>query len=342
MIFRFYLMLCCLVPFFAASCGRATSAVRVAKTGRHMGVTWTVTVYAASRPAGVAACAAAHAEVARLETILSDYDPASELSRLSAAAPTPDPIRVGDDLWRVLSRAVAFRDATGGAFDPTVGPLTMLWRRARRTGTLPPAEALAAARAAVGGDRLRLHPDRQAVSLVRPAMRLDLGGIGMGDAADRAVEVLRRQGVAAAMIDASGDIVVFGVPPGKTGWRVASAPLGRAEPPAADLVLTDAAVTTSGDAFQAVTIDGVRYGHVVDPRTGLGVAGPAAVTVIGPDCTTADALATAALVLGQESGLRLVDSMPGCSARFVWTDDTGATREATSPRWPSQPPQTTD
>jgi thiamine biosynthesis lipoprotein len=283
-----------------------------------MGVTWTVTVYAASRPAGVAACAAAHAEVARLETILSDYDPASELSRLSAAAPTPDPIRVGDDLWRVLSRAVAFRDATGGAFDPTV------------------------ARAAVGGDRLRLHPDRQAVSLVRPAMRLDLGGIGMGDAADRAVEVLRRQGVAAAMIDASGDIVVFGVPPGKTGWRVASAPLGRAEPPAADLVLTDAAVTTSGDAFQAVTIDGVRYGHVVDPRTGLGVAGPAAVTVIGPDCTTADALATAALVLGQESGLRLVDSMPGCSARFVWTDDTGATREATSPRWPSQPPQTTD
>jgi FAD:protein FMN transferase len=321
-------------------CGRQEPAsagppARIRETRRLMGVPWTITVYA-SEAAAHAAIAAAFAEISRLEGILSDYDPDSELSRLSAASPTSGPVAVGDDLWRVLSTAVAWRDRSGGAFDPTVGPLTTLWRQARRSGVMPRADKLAAARQAVGPDRLVLDVDRMTVMLRERAMRLDLGGIGMGYAIDRGMDVLAMHGITSAMIDASGDIAVSGPPPGADAWtievdaRVDEDGAGREM-----LTLVNAAVTTSGDAFQAVEIDGTRYSHVVDPRTGLGVAGPAAVTVIAADCTTADAVATAASVLGAEAGLAFVETVPGAAARFVASSD-GERREARSTRWPAQ------
>jgi thiamine biosynthesis lipoprotein len=312
-----------------------------------MGVPWTITVHAESAAAGRAAIAAGFAEVARLERILSDYDPESELSRLSAQSPTAAPKPVSDDLWQVLERAVEIRDATGGAFDPTVGPLTSLWRQARRAGRLPLPEKLAAAREAVGPHALRLVPDDRGVVLTRPAMRLDLGGIGMGYAVDRAVAVLKRHGITAAMVDASGDIAVTGAPRGTAGWKIAVAPLrpaagtgtGTAAGDTGDhLLLSHAAVTTSGDAFQAVEIEGRRYSHIVDPRTGVGVAGPAAVTVIAPDCTTADALATAASVLGPTQAAAFIAGSPGCAARFVSMED-GQLRHSQTDRWPSQASQ---
>jgi thiamine biosynthesis lipoprotein len=283
---------------------------------------------------------AAFVEVARLEKILSDYDPESELSRLSTLAPTADAVPVSDDLWQVLRRAVEIRDATGGVFDPTVGPLTTLWRQSRRSGVVPKAEKLAAARSAVGSDALVLDPTRRAVALTRPGMRLDLGGIGMGYAVDRALEVLRMHGIDAAMIDASGDIAASGPPPGSGGWRIAVAPLDPRDrsAPTATLSISNAAVTTSGDAFQAVEIDGIRYSHIVDPRTGFGVIGPSAVTVIAADCTTADALATAAGVLGRDEGLRMIAGFPSCAARFVWLEG-GKPRETRTANWPAQSSQ---
>jgi thiamine biosynthesis lipoprotein len=302
-----------------------------------MGVPWTITVYAQRQVSGQAAIAAAFAEISRLEGILSDYDPDSELSRLSAASPTSAPVAVGDDLWRVLREAVAWRDASAGAFDPTIGPLTTLWRQSRRSGVMPRADKLAAARQAVGPDTLILDVDRRTAMLVAPAMRLDLGGIGMGYAIDRGMEVLVERGIGSAMIDASGDIAVSGPPPGKATWTIEVAAFsdgGDGRRPVT-LELVDAAVTTSGDAFQAVEIDGVRYSHVVDPRTGLGVAGPAAVTVIAADCTTADAVATAANVLGPEAGLAFVETVPGAAAWFVMSSG-GEQRETRSTRWSAQ------
>jgi thiamine biosynthesis lipoprotein len=331
-------------PEAAATPPGPVATTRVSQTQRLMGVPWTITVHAESPAAGGTAIDAGFAEVARLERILSDYDPESELSRLSAAAPTAAPRPVGDDLWRVLVRAVEIRDATDGAFDPTVGPLTSLWRQARRSGRLPLPNKLAAARGLVGPQTLRLVPDDRGVVLTRPAMRLDLGGIGMGYAVDRAVEVLNRHGITSAMVDASGDIAVTAAPPGTAGWRIAMTPLGPGgsdtaqRVPAEYLLLEHAAVTTSGDAFQAVEIDGRRYSHIVDPRTGFGVAGPAAVTVIAADCTTADAMATAASVLGPEHAGAVIASTPDCAARFVSMKD-GRLRCFQTDRWPSQSSQ---
>ena len=318
----------------AVACRPAAGPVRVAETRRAMGVPWTITLYATSEPAGRAALAAAFAEVDRLERILSDYDPESELSRLSAAAPMSTAVAVGPDLWRVLERAVAIRDASGGGFDPTVGPLTTLWRQARKSGRMPRPDKLTAALAAVGPEALVLDAGRRAVLLPRPGSRLDLGGIGMGYTADRVLDLLRDRGIRAALVDASGDVAAAGRPPDSAGWLVAVAGLAAAGPAAASIELADAAVTTSGDAFQAVEIDGVRYSHIVDPRTGLGVAGPTAVTVIAADGATADALATAASVLGPTVGSALVARFPGAAARFAWIED-GSPREATTPAWPT-------
>jgi len=327
-----------LVPLLLAAvvaCRPAADGVRVSDTRRLMGVAWTITLHAPTEEAGREALLAAFAEVARIEGILSDYDPASELSRLSAAAPTDEPVPVGPDLWRVLEHAVAFRDASAGAFDPTVGPLTVLWRQTRRSGRLPRPDRLAAARAAVGPQALELVAAARAVRLPRPGTRLDLGGIGMGYAADRVLDLLHGRGIDAALVDASGDVAASGPPPGAAGWRVAVRGLPGDGTPAETLLLANAAVTTSGDAFQAVEIDGCRYSHIVDPRTGLGVAGPAAVTVIAPDCTTADALATAASVLGPDAGATLIGRFPGSAARFVAVAD-GRAVVSTTATWPAQ------
>jgi thiamine biosynthesis lipoprotein len=324
----------------ATGCRERAAPGRFAETRRFMAVPWTVTVHAATAAGGRKAIAAAFAEIARVEAILSDYDPASELSRLSAAAPMAEPVPVGDDLWRVLVWAAEIRDATAGAFDVTVGPLTTVWRRARRSGRLPPADTLAAARAAVGADALLLDREARTVRLTRPGMRLDAGGIGRGYALDRALEVLTAHGITAAMIDCSGDVVMSGPPPGAAGWRIAIRPFagtpaggGGADERGPPLLLTHAAVTTSGDAYQFVEIDGVRYSHVVDPRTGLGVTGRTAVTVIAPDATTADALATALSVLGPDAGLEALAAFPECAARFAWIED-GRPRRVASPTWP--------
>ncbi len=119
-------------------------------------------------------------------------------------------------------------------------------------------------------------------------MRLDAGGIGMGYGVDEAFKILKKEGITSALIDASGDIGVSDPPPGTPGWRIGIEPPSGDGPPSRYVVLSNYAITTSGDAFQAVEIDGKRFSHVIDPRTGLGVIGHSSVTVIAPDCITAD------------------------------------------------------
>lgn len=315
----------------------AAPLVRISGGRRLMGVLWTVTVHAVSPAAGERGVAAALDEVERLDAILSDYRADSELSRLSAAAPTDRPATVSDDLWTVLSRAVAFRDSSDGAFDPTVGPLTTLWRQSRRSGALPLPAKLDAARAAVGPSSLILVDEPRGVSLTRPGMRLDLGGIGMGYAIDRALAILTERGIDSALVDASGDVGASGAPPGEEGWRIAIDPIpGTPAAMSGQILLAHAAITTSGDARQSVLIGGQRYSHIVDPRTGIGIDGPAAVTVIAPDATAADALATAANVLGPVRGRTFLENEAGCAGRFVSVDGEGESkiRQVQTSRWP--------
>ena len=275
----------------------------------HMGTEVRIVLYASTAEAANNASEAAFARIAQLDDELSDYRESSEVMRLSRQAGS-GPVKVSDDLFRVLHASQQLSRRSGGAFDVTVGPLSVIWRRARRQSEMPDPTRLADARRLVGSDYLVLDDDRRTARLIAPGMQLDLGGIAKGFAADEAADVLQEHGIAAALIAAGGDIVVSDPPPGADGWHVAIASGFDVSPPR-HLTLHRAAVSTSGDAEQFVALDGVRYSHIIDPRTGLAITGRRSVTIVARDGTTSDGLATAVAVLGWENGLRLVDSMPG-------------------------------
>ena len=161
-------------------------------------------------------------------------------------------------------------------------------------------------------------------------MQLDLGGIAKGFAADGAAQVLSRHGIGRALVAAGGDIVATDAPPGQPGWTVAIAGVEGAD--AGSVSLRHAAVSTSGDAEQFVEIGGVRYSHIIDPRTGRALTGRSSVTVVAADGMTSDSLATAVSVLGSEKGMRLVDATEGAAALLVTAGPAG-TNAYESKRW---------
>lgn len=284
----------------------------------HMGVPVKVLLYAPDQASANRAAEAAYKRIAELDEVMSDYKSDSELSRLSRTAGWGHKVTLSGDLWQVLHEAQRLSEATQGAFDVTVGPYVRLWRRARRSSEFPSAERLAEARKAVGYKNLRLDAKRHTAQLLAAGMRLDLGGIAAGYAADEAMIVLRKHGVTRALIDISGDVLAGDAPPGESGWKIGIAPVTAADgPPSRYLSLRNASATTSGDAFQHVVIDGKRYSHIVDPRTGVGLTDQSSVTVIAPDAITADSLATAVSVLGPKQGMELIEKTPGAAALIM-------------------------
>ncbi len=283
-----------------------------------MGVPFRIVLYTTNEVHAKAAADEAFARVRQLNDRLSDYDLDSELSRLSRASGQGLATRVSEDLWRVLKEAQYWAERSGGAFDVTVGPFVNLWRRARRIQRLPEPEKLAEARARVGYTNITLDAKNRTVLLKVPEMRLDLGGIAKGYAADEALKTLCRDGIRRALVAAAGDIALGDPPPGERGWKVEIGSLDVTNaPPALFLRLANRGVATSGDVFQRLEIDGVRYSHIVDPRTGLGLTDHSLVTVLARDCMTADALATTVSVLGPEAGLRLIKNTPGPAVRIL-------------------------
>ena len=283
-----------------------------------MGVPVGITLYAKDEATAKQAATAAFARIKQLDRVMSDYDPDSELMRLCAQAGKGRAILVSNDLRIVLEHSLKLSARTEGAFDVTVGPLVKLWRRARRKKQLPPSKALTAARMVTGYRFVHLDQTTPTVQLEKPDMRLDLGGIAKGYAADAALAVLKQHGISSALVDAGGDIVVGAPPPGKPGWRIGIAPLTKKDaPPSRFLTLKNAGIATSGDAWQFFEINGVRYSHIVDPKTGYGLTQRSSVTVIAADGITSDALASAVSVLGPEKGVALIDQTCGTSALVV-------------------------
>jgi FAD:protein FMN transferase len=320
------------VWFLAASVVVAQDAaplMRFSRSEVHMGVEFEVILYAANAMQADVAFSKAMERIAVLDKALSDYDLESELSKLSESwnrSGEAAAVRVSDDLWAVLSQAQEISAASEGAFDVTIGPLSKLWRRARRWKELPEADALAAARLGVGYRALVLDPRGQSAKLMKANMRLDLGGIGKGYAIDEAVKVVVGCGVSRALVRASGDIACAEAPPGERGWRIGVAPLDPNEPPTRFLELANRGVSTSGDARQHLIVDGRRYSHIIDPRTGECVRGRSSVTVIAPRGMLADGLDTAVSVLGPDQGLALVRQFADAEMLMVYEDESGRQR----------------
>lgn len=273
----------------------------------HMGLPVRILLHASDEGRAQAAATAAFERIAALDRMMSDYRPDSELRRLEGASRHWTP--VSPDLLEVLTAAISVARATDGAFDPTVGPVVALWRESRKTGKLPPPPALETARALVGWRHVEIDRATGAVRLGKDGMRLDLGGIAKGYILQAALRVMRMKGTGRVLIESGGDIVVGSGPPGLPGWRI--------EAPGADQAfrqrasqLTNAALATSGPGAQFVEIDGTRYSHIVDPRTGLGMTNQVTARVIARDAAVADALATALSVAGPQGAQAILDRFP--------------------------------
>ena len=286
-----------------------------------MGTLITITLYAPDPAQARNAAAVAFKRIDALEDVMSDYQADSELMRL-CDQPCGTPVPVSEDLFDVLQRAQQTAKLSDGAFDVTVGPFVRLWRFARKRKVLPTPEEIATARAAVGWQKLRLDTHARTVTLLVPNMRLDLGSIGKGYSADQALQVLKSRGMDRALVAASGDIAIGNPPPGQRGWKIGIAALGSAtNQPARTVLLHNAGISTSGDTEQFIEINGVRYSHIVNPATGLGLTNRIQATVIARDATTTDCLDTTLSLLGVKRGLALADALPHTAAIIVTKDD---------------------
>jgi FAD:protein FMN transferase len=300
----------------------------------HMGTMMKIVLYASDKAAATTASRAAFDRIAALDHIMSDYDESSELMQLCRGAGGP-PVSISADLCRVMAAAENLSEQSDGAFDITVGPVVQLWRRARRRHELPEPERLAAALALVGYWNVILNAQRRTARLLKPGMRLDLGGIAKGDAADQALMVLRGNRIPIALVAAAGDIAAGDSPLHRTDWRIGIETFeSPASPPLEFLAIHNGAVSTSGDSEQHVEIGGVRYSHIVNPKTGMALTGRRTATVMAPHDIEADCYATALCVMGPERGFKLISRLPGAAALMV-QDEAGQIRRNQTPGFPA-------
>jgi thiamine biosynthesis lipoprotein len=283
-----------------------------------MGVQVRIVLYSPTQELAEQAARAAYRRIAELEDVMSDYRPTSELMRLCALSGA-NPVPVSRDLYVVLERAQTLASLSDGAFDVTVGPLVKLWRKARNLNQLPAREELEAAFELIGWEKIRLDSSAQTVELAVPGMQLDLGGIAKGYAGDEMMKVLREHGIGSALIELGGDFILGDPPPGREGWSVE---IENADEEHRHAVLANTAISSSGDTFQYVEVDGVRYSHIVDPRTGMGLTNRIAVTVTAPNAFTSDGLSTTLSILGPEKGLELIEKhFPEAKAYIRYADE---------------------
>ena len=292
-----------------------------------MGVPVRIVLYERGESAASRAAALAYSRIASLDAEMSDYRPDSAVSEVSRRAPAP--VRVPPDLMKVTARALTVAKESGAAFDPTVAPLVTLWREARKTGRLPDPAAIARARALVGWQHVEIDADNQTIRLAQAGMKLDLGGIAKGYILGAALETLKRAGADRALIDAGGDLVVGNAPPGRAGWKIdlpeaVMMPLEFVERASA---LTNSALSTSGPSMQFVEIDGVRYSHVIDPRSGEPLSSSLSAHVIAQDPALADALATAATVVGPSGVSQLRARFPKARIELIGQQTTSPAAE---------------
>ena len=302
---------------FGRSSRRAAEWLRVHRTA--MACRFEVTL--APADAGhVDAARAALDETDRIEQLLTVFRETSELSRLNREA-SAGPVQTKPEVFELLERCARLHAETGGAFDITSTPLSRCWGFLRREGRLPAPDEIARARALVGTSRIALDRGAFSVRFASPGMALNLGAIGKGYAVDRMGRLMQGRGVQHALISAGGSSVLAVGGRGR-GWSVDIRSRQVARERVARVWLRDVALGTSGAGEQFVLVDGLRYGHVIDPRTGWPARGMLTASVVTADAATADALSTAFLIGGRDLAKRYCDSHPGTLALLTLDDGT--------------------
>lgn len=283
---------------------KAEQLTRFTLVEYHMGIDARLVVYAPSQEVANRACEAAFRRIADLEQSMSDYRQTSELMQF-CSKPRGTRVKLSTDLFKVLERSQHISKQTGGRFDCTVGPLGQLWRKARKSKVLPTTEEILAAKRLVSYRFLHLDKRNQTAWLDRDGMKLDLGGIAKGYASDEALRSLQGNGVKTALIEMGGDLVLGDAPPSTEGWSVEIPNAGKT------MTLRNCAISSSGDTEQFVEINGKRYSHVVDTRSGYGLSERVQATIIARDGFITDPLSTALTLLNEKGRDKLQRAYPG-------------------------------
>jgi len=318
---------------FASAAHCQSPSLRLfSETRPAMGTKFTIHLFAADERKAAEYFELAFDEIDRIEEVLSNYRPSSELSRINSRA-AQEAVTTDPEVFALLRLALDFSRRSNGAFDITVGPLVRAWGFFRGEGRYPSAEELAKARAVVGWKNVQLDPASRTVHYRFPGVELDLGAVGKGYALDRVIELLREAGVQSALVDAgSSTMLALGAPPGEEGWRVQIPQPANRTQSVSSVLLRDASLSTSGSYEKFFRLNGRTYCHIFDPRIGEPVQNMLQTTVIASDATTSDILSTALFVLGPAAGKELLRSGP--DAKVLWIQGEPQALQLDFWRWP--------
>jgi len=287
----------------------------VTRAQMHMGTLVRITAVAPTEAQAQAAATAGFREIRRLEELLSTWMPASELSRVNAAAGR-EPVAVSPDTMEILQRSLDMAGLTGGGFNVVIGPAVQAWSVTEEQ-QVPSDAALEALRPLVDPAQLRLDAQAGTVFLAKPGMRVDVGGIGKGFAADRAAAAMQRAGASAGVVALSGDIKTFGRMPDGRPFAFGIQHPRQEGALLARLDLQDEAISTAGDYERFFEREGIRYHHILDPKTLKPARGCQSVTIVATEGTMADGLDTGIFVMGPEAGMALIERLPGVEGVIV-------------------------
>ncbi len=279
------------------------------RTLKLMGSRFDITVVAKDSTAANSDIDMAVAEITRIEKRISSWDPNSETSLVNANAGIK-PVKVSQELFDLIKRAIGISKLTDGAFDITYASMDKIWKFDGSMTRMPAEEDIKSSVSKVGYQNIILNEAEHTVFLKLPGMKIGFGAIGKGYAADRAKDLLQSKGVIAGIINASGDMNTWGKQVNGEDWKVAITNPMDKNKAFALLPIKNEAVVTSGDYEKFVEFNGTRYAHIIDPRTGYPATGIISVTVFAPKAELADALATSVFVMGKEVGLNRINQLP--------------------------------
>lgn len=295
-----------------------TAQVLRKRTVTLMGSRFDISIVAADSLSAEKNIDQAIAEIDRIEQLISDWIPGSQVSAINRMAGI-QPVKVDREVLQLTERALRISEQTEGAFDISFAAMDRIWKFDGSMEQVPDSATIQRAIANIGYRSIQLDTLNSTIYLTRKGMKIGFGATGKGYAADRCREHMKVLDVQAGIINASGDLTTWGSQPDGTAWRIGVTNPFRRSRPAAILEMYTGAVTTSGDYEKYVEINGKRYSHIINPKTGMPSYGLTSVTVIGPDAETCNGFSTAIMVLGKKKGLQLINKYPAFGCLMVNT-----------------------
>lgn len=279
------------------------------RTVKLMGSRFDITVVANDEEQGDLYIDQAIGEVERIERLISSWDSASQTASVNRMA-GKSPVKVDSELFQLIERSIVISKLTSGAFDITYASMDKIWFFDGTMTQIPDSIEVARSVESVGYENILLNKEDTTVFLAKPRMKIGFGAIGKGYAADKAKKLLQSEGVVGGIINASGDMNTWGEQPDGSLWKVAITNPMNKNVAFGTFPISNRAVVTSGDYEKFIDLDGQRFSHIINPKTGYPATGLISVSVFAPKAELADALATAIFVMGKDAGISLVDQLP--------------------------------